>query len=71
MFFSLAYQSGLMGQAPQMGIPTSMMSPIPNIQNGTSPYSPAPPSSGPTVLLVANLDEEVQHPIIPSVQSQF
>ncbi|CAG5107393.1 Oidioi.mRNA.OKI2018_I69.chr1.g3298.t1.cds [Oikopleura dioica] len=52
------YQSGLMGQAPQMGIPTSMMSPLPTIQNGSSPYSPAPPSNGPTVLLVANLDEE-------------
>jgi len=57
------YQSGLMGQAPQLaGIPTSMMSPIPSIQNHNvpSPYqhASAPPSSGPTVLLVANLDEQ-------------
>lgn len=53
-----------MGQAPQLaGIPTSMMSPIPSIQNHNvpSPYqhASAPPSSGPTVLLVANLDEQV------------
>ena len=60
----IAYQSGLMGQAPQMSaIPTSMMSPIPSIQAHNVPsayqHSPALPSSGPTVLLVANLDEQV------------
>ena len=53
-----------MGQAPQMSaIPTSMMSPIPSIQAHNVPsayqHSPALPSSGPTVLLVANLDEQV------------